>query len=148
MRKTPTVRPDQPNHLKGQTAQHRHVTATGGPATRIYVVSPSILGPVTHRTNANVPAVKPEHSGADGAGDDAPTPAFFLSGKQIADAGRGHATPLPAASPQGESVMKKLLLIAATTLISLTAIQPAFAYDHHDCHKVKVHHHWETRCHH
>jgi hypothetical protein len=44
--------------------------------------------------------------------------------------------------------MKKLFLIAATTLVSLAAIQPAFAYDHHNCHKVKVHHHWETRCHH
>jgi hypothetical protein len=56
--------------------------------------------------------------------------------------------PQPAASFKGESVMKKLLLIAATTLVSLAAIQPAFAYDHHNCHKVKVHHHWETRCHH
>ncbi|WP_322044934.1 hypothetical protein [Paraburkholderia sp. J67] len=44
--------------------------------------------------------------------------------------------------------MKKWLLIAATMAASLAAIQPAFAYDHHNCHKVKVHHHWETRCHH
>jgi hypothetical protein len=59
-----------------------------------------------------------------------------------------HATSNPAASFKGESAMKKLLLIAATTLVSLAAIQPAFAYDHHHCHKVRVHHHWETRCHH
>lgn len=46
--------------------------------------------------------------------------------------------------------MKKIILALVTAAASLGAITPAFAYEHHhhrECHKVRVHHHWENRCH-
>ncbi|SEF13094.1 hypothetical protein SAMN02787142_7982 [Burkholderia sp. WP9] len=44
--------------------------------------------------------------------------------------------------------MKKLILALVTTVVTAGATLPAYAYDnHHHCHKVKVHHHWEKRCH-
>jgi hypothetical protein len=45
--------------------------------------------------------------------------------------------------------MKKLVLALLATVLTAGAIAPAYAYDdhHHQCHKVKVHHHWEKRCH-
>jgi hypothetical protein len=46
-------------------------------------------------------------------------------------------------------VMKKFILALAATIAALSAIAPAQADEHHHrvCHKVKVHHHWENRCH-
>jgi hypothetical protein len=48
-----------------------------------------------------------------------------------------------------ENMMKKAILACATALASLCVMVPAHADDHHHpvCHKVKVHHHWEKRCH-
>lgn len=45
--------------------------------------------------------------------------------------------------------MKRIILALVTTAVAMCAIAPAYAYDNHHqkCHKVKVHHHWETRCH-
>ena len=46
--------------------------------------------------------------------------------------------------------MKKAILALAVAAVALGAIAPAYAYDEHHrpvCHKVKVHHHWEKRCH-
>ena len=45
--------------------------------------------------------------------------------------------------------MKQAILAFAAAAIALCTIAPAFAYDHYSvCHKIRVHHHWETRCHH
>jgi hypothetical protein len=45
--------------------------------------------------------------------------------------------------------MKKIILAIAATVVALSAIAPAQAYEHHQpvCHKVRVHHHWERHCH-
>jgi hypothetical protein len=46
--------------------------------------------------------------------------------------------------------MKKLILSLAAAAVTLGCVAPAFAapYHHHrECHKVRVHHHWENRCH-
>jgi hypothetical protein len=46
--------------------------------------------------------------------------------------------------------MKKIFLALITALVTIGAIAPVYAndHDHHRvCHKVRVHHHWETRCH-
>ncbi|WP_186310811.1 hypothetical protein [Paraburkholderia sp. BCC1886] len=46
--------------------------------------------------------------------------------------------------------MKKALLALAAVIATMTAVAPAFADDHHHhpvCHKVKVHGHWQNRCH-
>ncbi|MGF6724760.1 hypothetical protein P3T43_004129 [Paraburkholderia sp. GAS41] len=47
--------------------------------------------------------------------------------------------------------MKKILLALALAAVTVGVISPAYAddHDHHHqvCHKVKVHHHWEKRCH-
>lgn len=46
--------------------------------------------------------------------------------------------------------MKKLILALAASLTTLAAVAPAYADDHHHhpvCHKVRVHGHWEKRCH-
>ncbi|MFM0227206.1 hypothetical protein [Paraburkholderia dipogonis] len=45
--------------------------------------------------------------------------------------------------------MKKIVLAIAAAVAALSAIAPAQAYEHHhaECHKVRVHHHWEKRCH-
>ncbi|NMM02619.1 hypothetical protein HHL24_32440 [Paraburkholderia sp. RP-4-7] len=45
--------------------------------------------------------------------------------------------------------MKKVILALAAAVVALSAIAPAQAYEHHhkECHKVRVHHHWENRCH-
>jgi hypothetical protein len=45
--------------------------------------------------------------------------------------------------------MKKLILSLAAAAVALVSVAPAFAapYHHHrECHKVRVHHHWENRC--
>jgi hypothetical protein len=46
--------------------------------------------------------------------------------------------------------MKKVLLVLVAVAAGMGSISSAFAYDHHHevCHKVRVHHHWERRCHH
>lgn len=46
--------------------------------------------------------------------------------------------------------MKKTMLALVAAAMTLCAFSPAYAYDEHHhpvCHKVKVHHHWEKRCH-
>jgi hypothetical protein len=47
--------------------------------------------------------------------------------------------------------MKKILLALTFAAVSVAATTPAFAYDNHHhhpvCHKVRVHNHWEKRCH-
>ncbi|MBB5496500.1 MULTISPECIES: hypothetical protein [unclassified Paraburkholderia] len=44
--------------------------------------------------------------------------------------------------------MKKIVLAVAAAVATLSAIVPAQANEHqHECHKVRVHHHWEKRCH-
>jgi hypothetical protein len=44
--------------------------------------------------------------------------------------------------------MKKIVLAVAAAVVTLSAIAPAQANEHHrECHKVRVHHHWEKRCH-
>jgi hypothetical protein len=45
--------------------------------------------------------------------------------------------------------MKKVLLAAVAAVLALGALSPAYADDHHHrvCHKVKVHGHWQNRCH-
>lgn len=46
--------------------------------------------------------------------------------------------------------MKKILLAALASVATIASVAPAYAYDHHHhpvCHKVRVHHHWEKRCH-
>jgi hypothetical protein len=44
--------------------------------------------------------------------------------------------------------MKKIVLAIAATVVTLSAIAPAQAYEHHPvCHNVRVHHHWERHCH-
>jgi invasion protein IalB len=47
--------------------------------------------------------------------------------------------------------MKKFALAIAAAIVALSAVAPAQAdeYHHHHpvCHKVKVHGHWEKRCH-
>ncbi|OXC77945.1 hypothetical protein BSU04_14285 [Caballeronia sordidicola] len=43
--------------------------------------------------------------------------------------------------------MKKIILALATAAVTIGSIAPAFAYPHHrECHKVRVHHHWERHC--
>ncbi|MFM0739896.1 hypothetical protein PQQ51_21865 [Paraburkholderia xenovorans] len=43
--------------------------------------------------------------------------------------------------------MKKALLALAAAAVTFGVIAPAQAYDHHrECHKVRVHHHWERHC--
>jgi hypothetical protein len=46
--------------------------------------------------------------------------------------------------------MKKVLLALVAVAAGMGSISSAFAYDYHHevCHKVRVHHHWERRCHH
>jgi hypothetical protein len=49
-----------------------------------------------------------------------------------------------------ETHMKKAVLAVLTAGVTLFAVAPAFAapYHHHPvCHKVRIHHHWERRCH-
>jgi hypothetical protein len=49
-----------------------------------------------------------------------------------------------------ENTMKKIAITLALAATTFCAIAPAYAapYHHHrECHKVKVHHHWENRCH-
>jgi hypothetical protein len=49
-----------------------------------------------------------------------------------------------------ENIMKKIAITLALAATTFCAIAPAYAapYHHHrECHKVKVHHHWENRCH-
>jgi hypothetical protein len=41
--------------------------------------------------------------------------------------------------------MKKILLAVTFAAVSVGAITPAFA--HPVCHKVKIHGHWQKRCH-
>jgi hypothetical protein len=50
---------------------------------------------------------------------------------------------------QRESDVKKIILALVTSVVTIGAIAPAYAYEnhHHECHKVKVHHHWERHCH-
>jgi hypothetical protein len=44
--------------------------------------------------------------------------------------------------------MKKAILACMTALTTLCAMVPAHADDHHRvCHKVRVHGHWQNRCH-
>ncbi|WP_197500376.1 hypothetical protein [Caballeronia udeis] len=46
--------------------------------------------------------------------------------------------------------MKKTLLALVAAALTLGALSPAFAADDHHhrvCHKVKVHGHWQNRCH-
>lgn len=45
--------------------------------------------------------------------------------------------------------MKQAILALTAALIAFGSMSPAFAYDHHHrvCHKVRIHHHWATRCH-
>lgn len=45
--------------------------------------------------------------------------------------------------------MKKILLAITLAAVTIGAIAPAYADDHHHrvCHKVKVHGHWQTHCH-
>ncbi|MGF6569592.1 hypothetical protein SAMN05443245_1471 [Paraburkholderia fungorum] len=46
--------------------------------------------------------------------------------------------------------MKKFALAIAAAIVTLSAVAPAQADEHHHhpvCHKVKVHGHWEKRCH-
>lgn len=44
--------------------------------------------------------------------------------------------------------MKKSIIAIVAAAVTLCSTAPAFAYDHHTaCHKVRVHHHCETRCH-
>ena len=47
--------------------------------------------------------------------------------------------------------MKRVFLTLIATAMTLGAIGTAYAddHDHHhrECHKVKVHHHWEKHCH-
>jgi hypothetical protein len=47
------------------------------------------------------------------------------------------------------AAMKQAILALAAVAVTLGSISQAFAYDHHHhrvCHKVRVHHHWVTRC--
>jgi hypothetical protein len=51
-----------------------------------------------------------------------------------------------------ETHMKKAVLAVLAAGVTLFAVAPAFAapppHHHHQvCHKVRVHHHWERRCH-
>ncbi|WP_297356388.1 hypothetical protein [Paraburkholderia sp.] len=44
--------------------------------------------------------------------------------------------------------MKKILLAISLAAVTLGVIAPASAEEHHPvCHKVKVHGHWQKRCH-
>ena len=46
--------------------------------------------------------------------------------------------------------MKKVVLALVAAVAGFTGMSSAFAYDNHHhpvCHKVRVHHHWENRCH-
>jgi len=45
--------------------------------------------------------------------------------------------------------MKKTVLALITAALTLGAFSSAYANDPHHrvCHKVKVHDHWQTRCH-
>jgi hypothetical protein len=46
--------------------------------------------------------------------------------------------------------MKKIIFTAVLMAVSFMSIDAAMAapYHHHrECHKVRVHHHWENRCH-
>jgi hypothetical protein len=47
--------------------------------------------------------------------------------------------------------MKKVVLALAAAVVGFVGMSSsAFAYDNHHhpvCHKVRVHHHWEKRCH-
>jgi hypothetical protein len=44
--------------------------------------------------------------------------------------------------------MKKVVLALVAAAAGFMSMSSAFAYDHHlECHKVRVHHHWEKRCH-
>ncbi|CAG9232629.1 conserved exported hypothetical protein [Paraburkholderia tropica] len=42
--------------------------------------------------------------------------------------------------------MKSILLALAALGIVAAGVSSAQASVHHDCHKVRVHHHWEKRC--
>ncbi|WP_280530700.1 hypothetical protein [Paraburkholderia sacchari] len=44
--------------------------------------------------------------------------------------------------------MKKTIFSLVIAAVAIGSMSSAFADNHHRCHKVKVHHHWETRCHH
>jgi len=49
-----------------------------------------------------------------------------------------------------ENTMKKIAIALALAAASFCVVASASAeeYHHHrECHKVKVHHHWENRCH-
>jgi hypothetical protein len=49
-----------------------------------------------------------------------------------------------------ENTMKKIVIALALAAASFGVVASASAeeYHHHrECHKVKVHHHWENRCH-
>jgi hypothetical protein len=47
-----------------------------------------------------------------------------------------------------ENTMKKIAIALALAATTFCVITPASAQPHHrECHKVKVHHHWEKRCH-
>ncbi|MGA7817122.1 hypothetical protein [Caballeronia sp.] len=45
--------------------------------------------------------------------------------------------------------MKKVILAALLAVTSFASINAAVAAPNHhrECHKVRVHHHWENRCH-
>ncbi|OYD75345.1 UNVERIFIED_ORG: hypothetical protein BDU10_0380 [Burkholderia sp. CF145] len=44
--------------------------------------------------------------------------------------------------------MKKVVLALVAAAAGFVSMSSAFANDyHHECHKVRVHHHWEKRCH-
>jgi hypothetical protein len=48
-----------------------------------------------------------------------------------------------------EKTMKKIAIALAVAATTFCAVAPAYAapYHHHrECHKVRVHHHWENRC--
>ncbi|MEI6001833.1 hypothetical protein H3V53_33185 [Paraburkholderia bengalensis] len=45
--------------------------------------------------------------------------------------------------------MKKVVLALIAVAAGFVSMSSAFANEHHhpECHKVRVHHHWEKRCH-
>lgn len=45
--------------------------------------------------------------------------------------------------------MKKVVLALVAAAAGFMSMSSAFANGnhHHECHKVRVHHHWEKRCH-
>jgi hypothetical protein len=52
---------------------------------------------------------------------------------------------------KSETLMKKAVLAVLAAGFTMFSVAPAFAappHHHHQvCHKVRVHHHWERRCH-